>query len=236
MLATWIDWVFVALLALAVAAGFVRGLVREALGLATWIVALLAARVFCQPVADFLATWIDNVDGRLIVAFVAIIIATILVGGIIIRMLQAAIEWAGAGFLNRMTGAMFGGAKAVAVLTLVTLLIGFTPLVQLNAWQDAAVRPWFEQSRDWALAHLDSIEGGMSALPEALQRMPQASETQPAEPLPAETQPRAEAAEQAGQTMEQIDQQRPQTEPAAGQSPTTPQDSSVDGVSTISDS
>ncbi|ERL49512.1 CvpA family protein [Halomonas huangheensis] len=225
MLVTWVDWVFVALLALAVAAGFVRGLVREALGLATWIVALLAARVFCQPVADFLATWIDNDDGRLIVAFVAIIIATILVGGILIRMLQAAIEWAGAGFLNRMTGAMFGGAKAVAALTLVTLLIGFTPLVQLSAWQDASVRPWFEQSRDWALAHLDSIEGGMSALPEALQHVPQSEEPQPL----------AEPVEQAEQ-MEQIDQQLPQTEQAAGQSSTTQQDPSVNGVSTISDS
>lgn len=49
MLATWVDWVFVAALALAVGAGFVRGLVREALGLASWIVALLAARTFPSP-------------------------------------------------------------------------------------------------------------------------------------------------------------------------------------------
>lgn len=232
-LVTWVDWVFVAILALAVAAGFVRGLVREALGLATWIVALLAARIFSEPVADFLADWIDNADGRLIVAFVAIIIATILVGGILIRMIQAAIEWAGAGFLNRMTGAMFGGAKAVAALTLVTLLIGFTPLVQLTAWQDAAVRPWFEQSRDWALGHLDSFEGGMLALPEALRK-------QPAD---------GEVSSEAGQ-VEQVQQQSatpetalppeqqplPQTESAVEQPSSSPQIPGVDDGAATSDS
>lgn len=172
MLATWVDWLVVAILALAVVAGFMRGLVREVLGLASWIAALLVARLFSQPVADFLAAWIDSADGRLIVAFIAIIIATILIGGILIRMIQAAVEWAGAGFLNRMTGAIFGGAKAVAILTLVTLLIGVTPLVQLSAWQDAMLRPWLEQSRDWALGQLESVEGGELALPEALRILP----------------------------------------------------------------
>ena len=92
MLVTWVDWVFVAVLALAVAAGFVRGLVREALGLASWIVALLAARMFAEPVAEVLGNWIDSPDGRLIVAFILIIVITILLGGILIRMIQAAVD------------------------------------------------------------------------------------------------------------------------------------------------
>lgn len=232
-LVTWVDWVFVAILALAVAAGFVRGLVREALGLATWIVALLAARIFSEPVADFLAGWIDNADGRLIVAFVAIIIATILVGGILIRMIQAAIEWAGAGFLNRMTGAMFGGAKAVAALTLVTLLIGFTPLVQLTAWQDAAVRPWFEQSRDWALGHLDSFEGGMLALPEALRKQPADGEVS-SEARQVEQVQQQSATPETALPPEQ--QPLPQTESAVEQPSSSPQIPGVDDGAATSDS
>ncbi|MBY5968970.1 MULTISPECIES: CvpA family protein [Halomonas] len=173
MLATWVDWVFVAALALAVGAGFVRGLVREALGLASWIVALLAARMFSEPVADLLGNWIESPDGRLIVAFVLIIIVTILVGGILIRMVQAAVEWVGAGFLNRLTGAVFGGVKATAVLTLVTLLIGFTPLDQLKAWQDASVRPHFEQLRDWGLGQLSDFDGRLPDFPESLRELPQ---------------------------------------------------------------
>ncbi|MBR9878526.1 MAG: CvpA family protein [Gammaproteobacteria bacterium] len=179
MLVTWVDWVFVAVLAVAVAAGFVRGLVREALGLASWIVALLAARMFAEPVAEVLGNWIDSPDGRLIVAFILIIVITILLGGILIRMIQAAVEWAGAGFLNRLTGALFGGVKAAAVLTLVTLLIGFTPLDQLTAWQDASVRPHFEQLRDWGLGQLSDFEGSLPDFPESLRELPQAEPSPP---------------------------------------------------------
>ncbi|MGQ7249915.1 CvpA family protein [Halomonas sp. V046] len=181
MLVTWVDWVFVGALALAVAAGFVRGLVREALGLASWIVALIAARTFAEPVAELLARWIDSPDGRLIVAFVLIIVITILAGGILIRMLQAAVEWVGAGFLNRLTGALFGGVKAAAVLTLVTLLIGFTPLDQLTAWQDASVRPHFERLRDWGLGQLGDFEGRLPDFPESLRELPGAEESRPAD-------------------------------------------------------
>jgi membrane protein required for colicin V production len=191
MLATWVDWVFVAILALAVAAGFVRGLVREALGLASWIVALLVARAFATPLADHLTPWIDSSDGRLITAFVALIIVTILASGILIRMLQAAVEWVGAGFLNRLTGAAFGGIKAAAVLCLVTVLIGFTPLQQLSAWQDAAVRPQFEQLSAWALGQWDEFGGQLPELPEALRQAPP-SEEAPMQEAPMQEMPTEE--------------------------------------------
>ena len=50
MALTWIDAVFLAVLALSMLAGFVRGFVREALGLAAWVVALMVA--YCSR-ADY---------------------------------------------------------------------------------------------------------------------------------------------------------------------------------------
>ena len=64
MALTWLDWLFIALLTVTAVTGFLRGLIREALGLAAWVIALLAARVLAQPVADLLAGLIDNADGR----------------------------------------------------------------------------------------------------------------------------------------------------------------------------
>ena len=55
MALTWLDWLFIALLTVTAVTGFLRGLIREALGLAAWVIALLAARVLAQPVADLLA-------------------------------------------------------------------------------------------------------------------------------------------------------------------------------------
>lgn len=164
MALTWLDWIFIGLLTVTAVTGFMRGLVREALGLAAWVIALLAARLLAQPVADLLAGVIDNPDGRLVLAFVLVIFGVVLLCGIVIRLVHAAVEWVGMGLFNRVMGAAFGAAKGAAILVLATIVIGLTPLAQLEAWQEAELRPHFEQLRDWAVSQFEAWEG---RLPEA---------------------------------------------------------------------
>lgn len=158
MTLTWIDWIFVGVLAVTMLAGFMRGLVQEGLGLATWVLALLAARFFAEPVADMLSGLIDSPDGRLVLAFVLVTFVVIMLGGIVIRLLHAAVEWVGMGFFNRIAGAVFGTLKGGVILVLATLLIGFTPLEQLSAWQNAEVRPTFERLEAWTLDRVAAWE------------------------------------------------------------------------------
>ncbi|MFY0990422.1 CvpA family protein [Halomonas sp. C05BenzN] len=171
MALTWVDWIFLAVLAVTTLAGFMRGLVREALGLAAWIIALLAARLLAEPVAELLAGLIDNPDARLVLAFVLVIFAVVLLCGIVIRMMHAAIEWVGMGLFNRVMGAAFGTAKGAAILVLGTILITLTPLAQLEAWQEAELRPTFEQLRDWAVSQLEAWEGRLPETPESLSEL-----------------------------------------------------------------
>ncbi|MGM0534656.1 MAG: CvpA family protein [Pseudomonadota bacterium] len=171
MALTWIDWLFVAVMVVTGLTGLMRGLVREALGLAAWIAALLAARLLAEPVAELLSGVIDSPDGRLVLAFVLVIFAVILLCGIVIRLVHAAVEWVGMGLLNRVTGAAFGMAKGAAILVLATILIGLTPLAQLQAWQEAELRPAFVQLRDWALSHLEGWEGRLPEAPGSLREL-----------------------------------------------------------------
>lgn len=172
MTLTWLDWIFIGLLTITAVAGFMRGLIREALGLAAWIIALLAARVLAEPVADLFAGLIDNADGRLVLAFVLVIFAVVLLGGLVIRLVHAAVEWVGMGLFNRVMGAAFGTAKGAAILVLVTILISLTPLARLEAWQQAQLRPTFEQLRDWAVSQLEAWEGRLPETPESLREIP----------------------------------------------------------------
>ena len=169
MALTWLDWLFIALLAVTGITGLLRGLVREALGLAAWIVALLAARVLAQPLADLLAGVIDSPDGRLVLAFVLVILGVVLACGIVIRLLQAAVEWVGMGLVNRLLGAAFGVAKGAAVLVLVTIVIGLTPLARLEAWHGAVTRPHLEQLRDWAVSQFEAWDGRIPEAPASLE-------------------------------------------------------------------
>ncbi|WP_444679317.1 CvpA family protein [Halomonas sp. E19] len=166
MMLTWLDWLFLAVLAVSTLAGFMRGLVREGLGLAAWIIALLAARLLAEPVADMLSGLIESPDGRLVLAFVLVILGVVLLCGIVIRMVHAAVEWVGMGLLNRVAGACFGMARGGAVLVLATILISLTPLGQLQAWQQAQLRPTFEQLRDWSVSQLEAWEGRVPNSPQ----------------------------------------------------------------------
>jgi membrane protein required for colicin V production len=158
MTLTWLDWAFLAVLAMSMMAGFLRGLVREALGLGAWIVALLASRLFAQPVADMLESYIEHPDIRLVLAFILVIFVVVMLCGIVIRAMHAAIEWVGMGFFNRLAGAGFGILRGGAILVLTTVIISLTPLVQLQAWQQAQLRPSFEGLREWTISRIADWE------------------------------------------------------------------------------
>jgi membrane protein required for colicin V production len=171
MALTWIDAVFLAVLALSMLAGFVRGFVREALGLAAWVVALMVARVLAEPVADLMSGFIESFDARLVLAFVLVIFAVILLCGIVIRLVHAAVEWVGMGLLNRVVGAAFGVARGAVILLVATVLITFTPLAELQAWQQAELRPTFMQLRDWAVSQLNQWDRQLPEAPSSLRNI-----------------------------------------------------------------
>ncbi|ASK18781.1 CvpA family protein [Halomonas sp. N3-2A] len=168
MALTWIDALFLAVLALSMLAGFMRGFVREALGLAAWVVALLVARVLAEPVADLMSGFIDSFDARLVLAFILVIFAVILLSGIVIRLVHAAVEWVGMGLLNRFAGAAFGLTRGAVILLVATVLITLTPLAELQAWQEAELRPTFIELRDWAVSQLDQWERELPQAPDSL--------------------------------------------------------------------
>lgn len=172
MTLTWLDYAFLLVLTISMLAGFMRGLVREALGLGAWIVALLAARIFAQPIADLLAPYISHPDARLVLGFVLIIFVVVMICGFIIRLLNAAVEWVGMGFFNRLAGAAFGLARGAAILVIVTVVIGLTPLAQLQAWQQAQLRPSFESLRDWAVVQLQGWDVDTTAAEDAMRQLP----------------------------------------------------------------
>ncbi len=184
MALTWIDALFLAVLALSMLAGFVRGFVRESLGLAAWVVALMVARVLAEPVAELMSGFIDSFDARLVLAFVLVIFAVILLCGIVIRVVHAAVEWVGMGLLNRFAGAAFGVARGAVILLVATVLITLTPLAELQAWQQASLRPTFVELRDWAVSQLDQWGRELPTPPESLRdiSLPELRRPQPTLP------------------------------------------------------
>ncbi|MFC0269226.1 CvpA family protein [Kushneria aurantia] len=167
---TWIDWAFAILLGFSILTGLARGFIREGLGLAAWIVALLAARALAEPAGDLFEHYIGSAQIRLVAGFALVVIAVLIAARLVIRVVHAMIEWAGMGFFNRLLGALFGALRGALVLILLVAVVGLTPLRQSPAWQQSQLIPRVEQGRDLLIARYQQLDRDGELLDEANRR------------------------------------------------------------------
>ena len=131
------DYGVVGVIVLSTAWGAWRGLVREVISLAGWILAFVAASVFAEPLADALAGWISNPDLRAIVAFVAVFVVTLTVVTLVAIALSKALRSTGLRGLDRMLGGLFGLARGVFIAILFAIVAGLTSFPQHPMWKDS---------------------------------------------------------------------------------------------------
>src|SRR5690606_3406086 len=77
----WVDWVILAIVFISSMISLMRGFVREALSLVSWIAAFIVARMFHPNMQTLLADTISVPSVRFIAAFLILFVATLVVGG-----------------------------------------------------------------------------------------------------------------------------------------------------------
>jgi membrane protein required for colicin V production len=135
---TWLDYAVVGVTGLSIAWGVWRGLVREVMSLAGWVIAFLAANLFAAPLAEHLPASISRPELRSLAAFVAIFVVTLAVTSIAAILLSRIIQAAGLGGLARLLGALFGLLRGLVIVLAFALAAGLTPLPRQGAWRDSA--------------------------------------------------------------------------------------------------
>jgi membrane protein required for colicin V production len=143
---TWLDYSVLGVLALSIAWGVWRGLVREVISLAGWILAFLAANLLAEPLADALP--ISNPDVRLIVAFVAIFVVTLTLATLAAIALSKALKASGLRGLDRTLGGLFGVARGVLIALAFALVAGLTSFPQHPTWEASWSGPMLGRTVD----------------------------------------------------------------------------------------
>ncbi len=138
---TVFDWAVIGVVALSVLLAYVRGFTRELIALLAWVLGFFAALAFSPIVGAWLPEFGGSPVLRYIVAFVAIIIAAILLGGLVAWPLSTVIRKTGLGFVDRFLGALFGVVRGVVVVLAFVLVAGLTALPRQDWWQNAALAP-----------------------------------------------------------------------------------------------
>ena len=140
---TWFDYAVLTVLGLSLLLGVVRGLMREIVSLAGWITAFILATGFSGIVAGHMPESLGPVLSGLF-AFLLVFIGVLVVSGVVGIVLSLLVRAAGLGLLDRSLGAVFGCVRGLAIVLLVVLLAGLTPLPGEPFWRLAVLSGPFE--------------------------------------------------------------------------------------------
>ncbi len=127
-----LDWLLAALLAYSVLRAVLRGLVREAFALAGLITGFLLACWNYHSVALRLHGIVSEQPIADLLAFVLILVATIILAALVGKLLSRTASAVGLGFFDRLGGAIFGLIRG--------MLLGLALLLAITAFLPAA--PW----------------------------------------------------------------------------------------------
>ncbi|MGH8533260.1 MAG: CvpA family protein [Gammaproteobacteria bacterium] len=150
----WVDYAILAIIGLSALISILRGLIREVLSLLAWILAILVAMTFMRPLADSLTPYISVPSARLIIAFMALFIATLLCGAIINFIIAKLVISSGLSGTDRMLGIVFGIARGALVVGVLVLMAGLTPLPQDPWWEQSVLLGRFEAMALWLRSYL----------------------------------------------------------------------------------
>jgi membrane protein required for colicin V production len=145
-----VDYLIIVIMVLSSLMSLLRGFARESLSLVAWVAAFWIAIHFCEALSAYFTHSISTPAIRVAVAFVVLLVATLLVAGIVNMLVAQLIDKTGLSGTDRLLGCVFGAARGVFIVTILILVMGLTPLVQTSLWQKSKLMPEFRGFVIWA--------------------------------------------------------------------------------------
>jgi membrane protein required for colicin V production len=150
----WIDIAIVALIVLSAVLSLFRGFVKEALALASWLVALWVAMIFYEDLAAVLEPWVSEPSIRNIAAFTLLFICVLLLGALVNYLTSKLVTKTGLAGTDRLLGTLFGLARGVVIVAILVLFAGLTPMPQDSWWQSSQLLGYFQELALWMRDYL----------------------------------------------------------------------------------
>jgi membrane protein required for colicin V production len=152
----WADWTLIVIISLSSLMSLRRGFVKEALSLATWVVAFVVARSFHPNLQTLLVESISEPVLRTIAAFVILFIGTLLVGAGVNFIVGALIRLTGLTPVDRLLGVAFGMARGLILTVVLVALVRLTPFEQSEWWKNSVMIENLSILEQWSRSVFES--------------------------------------------------------------------------------
>lgn len=141
---TIFDYLVIFVMVTSVIISMLRGLVKEVLSLAGWVVAFVVANAYAAALAVMLPAVVPGEVLRLILAFIALFIGVRILMGLLSMALGALLDAGGLSLFDRAFGAVFGVGRGLVIVLTAVILCGMTSLPQQDFWKEALLSPYAE--------------------------------------------------------------------------------------------
>lgn len=143
---TVVDVVVIFVIFLSALFSLIRGFVKEAVSLATWIIAIWLAATFAPKLAVALPSSIESEAVRQAVGFGVLFVLTLMVGAIVNMLISQVVKKTGLSGADRVFGVAFGVLRGGLIVIVFVVVAGMTPLPDAEWWQSSTLLQWFESA------------------------------------------------------------------------------------------
>lgn len=150
----WVDYAILGVIGISALISLVRGFVREAISLASLVLAFWVATQFSAHVGEMLSGKISVPSVRVGVAFGLLFVLTLFAGGLVNYLAGLVVRKTGLSGTDRVLGLLFGILRGGAIVTLLILAAGLTPLPKDPWWHDSQFIMHFQELAVWLRTQL----------------------------------------------------------------------------------
>ena len=143
---TVVDVVVIFVIFLSALFSLIRGFVKEAISLATWIIAIWLAATFAPKLATALPNSIESEAVRQAIGFGVLFVLTLIVGTIVNTLVNQIVKKTGLSGADRIFGVFFGVLRGGLIILVFVVIGGMTPLPDSEWWQSSTLLQWFESA------------------------------------------------------------------------------------------
>lgn len=151
------DWFILGLIVVSSVIGILRGFMREAISLVTWIVGLWLAWTFSDVVEPHLGGMLGQPNVKVWVARLIVLVVILLIGTVAGTVVSYVMRHSPFGAADRTLGFFFGLLRG-GILVGVAVIFGQTvDLHREGWWKESALLPYAEHVGDWVRHLVDDV-------------------------------------------------------------------------------
>ncbi|MFQ1012361.1 CvpA family protein [Gilliamella apicola] len=152
----WVDITIIGIIAFSASVSIIRGFVREALSLVSWVLAFSIAGHFYTYITQYL-TYFENEMIRIAIAITILFFATLLVCSIVSYVIGQLVQKTGLSGTDRVLGICFGVLRGILVVAALLFLVDtFTSLSKSPYWTESQLIPHFHFIIRWFFDYIQN--------------------------------------------------------------------------------